>query len=211
MAGCYSTATLGFISLIQLRMTMDVTISKAQIADARAAVRLIALADKDAIIAISGKATLAEALKQYERDFPRTDVYFSYKNVILARKGEQVIGCILFFQGMDEERYAAQESLGNDFPRESEDDEIYIDSLAVDPEHRGGGIATQLVMTVMAEAAAQGFTKVSLLADVAKPHLGKLYRSLGFVATKRMLCLKDEYEKLVYDLTHTTPTEGLAA
>lgn len=190
---------------------MDLTISKAQIADTKAAVRLIALADKDAVIAISGKATLEEALEQYERDFSRTDVYFNYQNVILARKGEQVVGCILFFKGTDEDRYSALDSQGGEFPRESDDDEIYIDSLAVDPEHRGGGIAKQLVLAVISEAAIQGFTKVGLLADVAKPHLGKLYRSLGFGATKRMLYLNDEYEKLVYDMTHEAPTGGLAA
>lgn len=192
-------------------MPNDLTLSKAKPIDANAAVRLIALADEDAVMAISGKPTLAEALAKYEQDFARTDVYFSYQNVILARKGEQVVGCILFFKGTDEDRYSALDTQGGDFPRESDDDEIYIDSLAVDPEHRGGGIAKQLVIAVITEADSLGFTKVGLLADVAKPNLGKLYRSLGFVATKRMHYLNDEYEKLVYNITHVAPTEGLAA
>ncbi|MGB3068613.1 MAG: GNAT family N-acetyltransferase [Ottowia sp.] len=176
-------------------------------ADAKAAVRLIAMADKDAVLAISGKLTLPEALTQYEQDFSRNDVYFSYENVIVTRKEGLVVGCILYFRGADEERYAAHESQGGNFPRESDDDEIYIDSLAVDPDHQGCGIAKQLVRAVIKEAAAQGFAKVGLLADVAKPHLGKLYRSLGFAETKRMRYLNDEYEKLVYDVTQAIPIQ----
>ncbi|EHF4969968.1 MULTISPECIES: GNAT family N-acetyltransferase [Enterobacter] len=189
---------------------MDLTITKATVADAREAVRLIALADEDAVMAISGQATLADALARYEQDFTRTDVYFGYENVIVARKGTLVVGCILSFKGTDEDRYAALDSQGGEFPRESDDDEIYIDSLAVDPDHRGGGIAKQLVRAVIEQAAAQGFTKVSLLADVAKPHLGKLYRSLGFVEVKRMRYLNDEYEKLVFDMVQANTSQGYA-
>ncbi len=139
---------------------MDLTITKAAVADAREAVRLIALADEDAVMAISGQATLADALARYEQDFARTDVYFGYENVIVARKGSSRRRMYPVLQG-EQTRIATRplDSQGGEFPRESDDDEIYIDSLAVDPDHRGGGIAKQLVRAVIGQAAAQGFTQ----------------------------------------------------
>lgn len=189
-------------------MPNNLTLSKAKPTDAKAAVRLIALADEDAVMAISGKPTLAEALAKYEQDFTRTDVYSSYQNVIVARINNEVVGCILYFNGADEERYVSFYSPGGDYPRESDNDEIYIDSLAVDSNHRGSGIAKHLVQAVITEATARGVSKVGLLADVTKPHLGKFYRNIGFMETKRMRYLNDEYEKLVYYIAYS---HGLAA
>ncbi|MFY3152465.1 GNAT family N-acetyltransferase [Achromobacter xylosoxidans] len=185
---------------IWIFMMMESRVEKARVADAKAVVRLIALADEDAVLAISGKASLPEALLHYERDFARSDVYFGFENVMVARKGGQVVGCILYFKGVDEDRYAPPDGEVGKLPRESDDDEIYIDSLAVDPDHRGGGIAKDLVRAVISEAAALGFQKVGLLADVGKPGLERLYLGLGFTETKRMRYLNDEYAKLVYEI-----------
>lgn len=190
----------GFLGNLEIFMKKEFEISGADVADAKAIVRLIALADEEAVVAISGKEALSEALVQYEQNFSRTDVYFSYENVLVARKDGGVIACILYFKGVDEDRFANISSSDERMPREADDDEIYIDSLAVDPDHRGEGIAGQLVRSVIMAAQRQGFTKVGLLADASRPRLSKLYRSLGFTERRRIRCRGGEYEKLTYEI-----------
>ena len=116
----------------------------------------------------------------------RADVYFNVENVMVARKNDQVVGCILYFKGADEDRYAPPDGQVGELARESDDDEIYIDSLAVDPDHRGGGIAKRLVRAVIRETEIVGLHKVGLLADVGKPSLARFYLGLGF--QKRGAC-----------------------
>lgn len=74
----------------------DVIIGNAKKTDAGEVVRLIALADKDAVLALSGKDDINEALFQYEVNFGRHDVYFGYKNVFVARDQEKylAVSCI---------------------------------------------------------------------------------------------------------------------
>jgi hypothetical protein len=50
---------------------------------------------------------------------------------------------------------------------------------------------------VIAQVAALGLSKVSLLADVATPRLAKLYLGLGFETRARLRYLNDEYDKLI--------------
>lgn len=180
-------------------MRNDLTFVKATPEDAVETVRLIGLADQEALIEISGKATYVEALAEYEKQFVRTDVYFSYKNIILAKMDDQIVGSILFFKGEEEINYAQSEEHELLDVREAADDEIYIDSLAVNEEYRGQGIAKQLVMQVVKYAPTVGYQKVSLLADLSQPHLGVLYRKLGFKERSRLVLHDVEYEKLIFE------------
>ncbi|RRU68289.1 GNAT family N-acetyltransferase [Stenotrophomonas maltophilia] len=179
-------------------MQRNFEVTKAAVSDASAVVHLIALADEEAVIALSGKPSLCEAKAHFEQNFARSDVYFNFENVLTARKGAEVIGCILFFNGPDESRYSPIGGLEENEPRESSEDEVYIDSLAVDPGHRGEGIAGELVRRVIIEAKARGFAKVGLLADASNSRLGQMYRSLGFVQEKLVHCRGGEYEKLTH-------------
>ncbi|MGO4745575.1 GNAT family N-acetyltransferase [Serratia quinivorans] len=177
----------------------DVIIGNAKKSDAGEVVRLIALADKDAVLALSGKDDINEALLQYEMNFGRNDVYFGYKNVFVARDQEKILGCILYFKGEDESGFTAITEPHAEMENESDPDEIYIDSLAVLPECRGRGIAKSLISRVVEEARQQGLNKVGLLADTKKPHLKALYRTLGFNVTAEIKLLNDHYEKMTVE------------
>ena len=180
-------------------MSSGLTFVRATPKDAAETVRLIGLADPEALIEISGKKNYAEALRSYEQNFVRTDVYFSYQNIILAKIGLDIIGCILSFRGIDEEKYATNSEHDSSLMvRESSDDEIYIDSLAVDERYRGQGIAKKLIFEVIEYAKSIGYRKVGLLADLSQPHLGELYRKLGFQYQSKLMLLDVEYEKLVF-------------
>lgn len=176
----------------------DIVIEKAKKTDAEEIVRLISLADKDAVLALSGKDNIHEALRQYEINFSREDIYFSYKNIFVARNESRILGCILYFRGEDESSFQPIADHRLEMENESEPDEIYIDSLAVLPECRGKGIAKRLINQVTVEAKKQGFQKVGLLADKNKAYLGRMYQTLGFNVTSEVNLLNDHYEKMTF-------------
>ena len=65
-------------------------------------------------------------------------------------------------------------------------DELHINTLAVKPAARRGGMATALLRQVMAEAAAAGATKATLEVRASNTAALGLYTRLGFhVAAKR--------------------------
>ena len=180
---------------------MDIEIRGAGADDAEAAIGLIASADEEAILELSGKASLHEAITYYVKNFSRTDVYFSFKNVLVAQSAGQVIACILYFPGAHEERFARIEGENGSFIREACDDEMYIDSLAVDPSCRRQGIAGKLVRGVIVEARALGLERVGLLADVSNPNLAKFYEGLGFEETDRIYRNGGLYAKMTLKMS----------
>ncbi|EPQ5852986.1 GNAT family N-acetyltransferase [Klebsiella oxytoca] len=171
---------------------------KAKKTDAAEVVRLISLADKDAVMTLSGKDYINDALAEYELNFGRDDVYFSYRNIFIARDKKKIAGCILWFSGEDESSFSSLTGQKPEMENESEPGEIYIDSLAVLSEYRGRGIASLLIDQVTAEARRKRIRKVTLLADTKKPYLKKLYQKSGFDVTSEMTLLNDHYEKMTF-------------
>lgn len=176
----------------------SIVTDKAKKTDAAEVVSLISLADKDAVLTLSGKDDINDALTEYKLNFERDDVYFSYRNIFVARDKEKIAGCILWFSGEDESGFSSLTGQKPEMENESEPGEIYIDSLAVLPEYRGRGIASQLIDQVTAEARRKRVRKVTLLADTKKPYLKKLYQKSGFVVTSEMTLLNDHYEKMTF-------------
>lgn len=179
----------------------NIIIEKAGTSDAREVMRLISLADKDAVISLSGGKNINDALRIYEKNFSRHDVYFSYKNVFIARDNSQIVGCILYFKGEDEPRFASLTDHAAEFPNESSPDEVYIDSLAVACESQGKGIASALIQRVIDETISLGLHKVGLLADIKKSHLKNMYKKMGFNVAGELELLGDRYEKMIYNIT----------
>lgn len=67
-----------------------------------------------------------------------------------------------------------------EYLKEANKDEYYMDTLSVDPECRGKGIARLLVEKVCERAINEGFSKVSLVVQEGKEHLLDFYKKLGF-------------------------------
>ena len=63
---------------------------------------------------------------------------------------------------------------------ESFTNEFYLDSLAVDADYRGMGIATARIDAIIKHAASLEYETIGLNVDVANPKAERLYRRLGF-------------------------------
>lgn len=66
--------------------------------------------------------------------------------------------------------------------KEAEEDEYYLDALAVNPRFRGQGLGTALLNHVHKKARKKGFEKTSLLVEHGNMGAYRLYRKIGYKA-----------------------------
>lgn len=119
----------------------------------------------------------------------REDSQYSYKNTFVATDEDKVVGMAVSYDGgrLHELRRAfikaAKEHIGKDhscMDDETQEGELYLDSLAVLPEYRHHGIGKKLLMATKERANRQGFPIVGLLVDKGNPVVEALYTSVGF-------------------------------
>src|SRR5436305_6616423 len=89
-------------------------------------------------------------IERLQHFFRRDGNRFSYQYIQVAEQSSEVVGLVLSFGGRDEVRL--NEAVGSWLKREAEDDEWYIDALAVLKHWSSKGIGTRLVHTAEREA-----------------------------------------------------------
>lgn len=117
------------------------------------------------------------------------DSQYSYRNTLVATDNEDnVIGVCVGYDGarLHELRRqfveAAGRRLGIEFGElkdECEASEFYLDTLSVDPSHRGQGVATSLIRATVERARAAG-KPAGLLVDKDNTRARRLYEREGF-------------------------------
>ena len=120
----------------------------------------------------------------------KDNTQYSYQNTTVALNDQNdVIGICVSYDGakLHDLRKAfieaAQQTFGIDHHNmvdEAQSDELYIDSLAVNPDYRRQGIAKRLLQESLTKAKQMGISKVGLLVDKDNPYAEQLYKSLGF-------------------------------
>ena len=119
----------------------------------------------------------------------RPETQYSYNNTLVATIEDNIVGICVSYDGallhllrqpfID----AAQQEWGMDhssIPDETQAGELYIDSLAVDPDYRGRGIASLLLRATIDKSRALGLPSTGLLVDVGNPKAEALYNKVGF-------------------------------
>ncbi|MDQ7737503.1 GNAT family N-acetyltransferase [Prevotella corporis] len=114
---------------------------------------------------------------------------YSYRNTLVAKNDRnEIVGmCISYDGGMLRDLRKAfvdgvRQSFGRDFseiPDETQAGELYIDSLCVDKDCRGLGIASQLLKAAI-EKGRNLNLPTGLLVDKNNPKAEKLYQRVGF-------------------------------
>lgn len=169
---------------------MKILTAERQQAPAIAALIMTAMTDECCLYFSGPEHSLDDFRRMMTRLAERDDSQYSYRNTLLATGDDgSILGAIVAYDGarLHELREAfvsaAKECFGRDFSHmddETQEGEVYIDSLAVFPEHRGRGVATALLRALIAKAREEGHSAVGLLVDKGNPGAERLYTGVGF-------------------------------
>ena len=114
---------------------------------------------------------------------------YSYINTLVALHNEEVVGVCVSYDGKDLRRLRskfiemAKKRFNRDFANmddETQEGELYVDSLAVNKSFRGRGIAQKLLKATIEKARNLHIDHVGLLVDCNNPLAEKLYSKVGF-------------------------------
>src|SRR2546429_2828747 len=108
---------------------------------------------------------------------------FSYQYIQVAEQSTEVVGLVLSFGGRDEARLNA--AVGPWLEREAQDDEWYVDALAVLKNWGRKGIGTRLMRTAEREARRHHYAKIALHVDQGNQQALDLYTRLRYVVTEQ--------------------------
>jgi ribosomal protein S18 acetylase RimI-like enzyme len=123
-------------------------------------------------------ASFIERLGRFVR---RDGNRFSHENIRVAAQGSEVVGLVLGFGGRDEARLNA--AVGGRLEREAQDDEWYVDALAVLATWGRRGIGTRLMHAAERQARQRHYPRVALNVAVGNEEAEGLYVHLGYVVT----------------------------
>lgn len=114
---------------------------------------------------------------------------YSYTNTLVAVHNNDVVGICLSYDGKDlrflRSKFIeiAKVRFNRDFADmndETQEGELYVDSLAVKKSFRGRGIAQKLLKATIEKARNLHINHVGLLVDCNNPLAEKLYSKVGF-------------------------------
>ena len=123
---------------------------------------------------------------------------FSYQYTQVAEHNSEVVGLVLSFEGRDEERLNA--ATGWQMEREAEDDEWYIDALAVLQNWGRQGIGTRLLQNAEQQARQHNYTKVALNVAQGNTPALSLYQHMHYLVTHKTILYQRPYVRMVKTL-----------
>jgi ribosomal protein S18 acetylase RimI-like enzyme len=127
--------------------------------------------------------------------FRRDGNRISYQYIQLAEQSSEVVGLVLSFGGRDEARLNA--AVGSWLEREAQDDEWYVDALAVLKNWGRKGIGTRLLETAEQQARQHHYPQIALHVAQGNTQALDLFAHLHFVVTKQTLLYQRPYVRMV--------------
>lgn len=178
-------------------------IRKATPADAKQCAKILDLAMDDISGIILNEKDYDKKIEKFEEFFRARNNRLSYENVIVYEdEDKNICGAMIFYKGYDSDFLDAVFSerlkqLGSEnlVVKECEDDEFYIDSVAVDPKFRGKGYFKALMNEVINIAKKTELKKMSLVT-----HTPELYTRFGFKFDKNIDFYDDVYAKMIKNI-----------
>ncbi|EJP75445.1 acetyltransferase, GNAT family [Campylobacter sp. FOBRC14] len=186
---------------------MKGVISNARRHDAKRCIELLNLAMEDIAFRLSGIEDRAKS-DEILHSFFKSDINrLSYNNVYVFKISDEIVGAICIYHGgdlamLDKPILQHLKALEKEAILDSEcfEDEFYIDSIAVDENFRGRGIAKELIKHAFAVAKQKDFKKISLIVDENKPKVQAFYESLGFKFDTKMIVNFHSYNHMIKEI-----------
>ncbi|WP_239615174.1 GNAT family N-acetyltransferase [Cohnella mopanensis] len=185
------------------------TIQTASMRDAAPLAKLILLAIQDIAYQLTGESNEENVLRQLEKFIITEGNRFSLACIQVKECDGQPAGMILCYHGRDADRLYEPiiEHLfqlgGNSnltIDQEADEDEYYIDAIAVHPAFQGQGFAKQLIAAAERRAVELGYDKIALNVDQSNDVAHSLYRKLGYSADKQIMIHDKPYWHMVKKL-----------
>jgi len=137
-------------------------------------------------------------IEHLQRFFREDGNRFSYQNIQVAEENSEVVGLVLSFGGRDEVRLNA--AVGSWLEREAQDDEWYVDALAVLRNWGHKGIGTLLMQTAEQQARKHHYAKIALNVAQGNKEALDLYTHLHYVVTKETFLYQRPHVRMVATL-----------
>jgi ribosomal protein S18 acetylase RimI-like enzyme len=134
-------------------------------------------------------------IESLQRFFPLAGNRFSYQFIQVAEQHSEVIGLVLSFGGREEERLNA--AIGWRLEREAEDDEWYVDALAVFTNWGRKGIGTLLLKSAEQQARQHHYPKIALNVAQDNQEAVSLYQRLGYAVTAETFIYHHPHVRMV--------------
>jgi ribosomal protein S18 acetylase RimI-like enzyme len=123
---------------------------------------------------------------------------FSHQYIQVADQSSEVVGLVLSFGGRDEARLNA--AVGSWLEREAEEDEWYVDALAVLTNWGRKGIGTRLLQAAEWQARQHHYPKIALHVAQGNTTALDLYTHLHYVVTQQTVLYQRPYVRMVKTL-----------
>ena len=170
--------------------------------DALAVAPLMFQAMEEIVYKMIGKPHKEEAIDLLAQLFTQKNNQYSYENAWVYEEAGSVIGSVIAYDGAQLHALRApvlaliRSSYGIDIVLEDEtnEGELYIDTLSVLPTAQGKGIGSKLI-THLKKVATQ---PIGLLVDVQNPEAERLYTRLGFEYVNEQMLAGGRYKHLVF-------------
>ena len=166
--------------------------------------QLMLLAMKDIVHAFLGNCNADDALEFMQILVQQEGNQYSFENTWVAEEDNKVVGSITVYDGakLQQLRQPVLSLLAANYKREvspeneTESGESYIDTIAVNPDHRRNGLGTMLLRFVIDHLVYQKEKTLGLLVDIQNTKAKHLYLQFGFEKVGEKQLMGKPYEHL---------------
>lgn len=144
-----------------------------------------------------------DLVERFQQHFRREENRFSYQHTEVATRGPDVVGLVLSFGGREEP--ALNAAIGHWLAREAQDDEWYIDALAVFNNWSREGVGARLLMCAEQQAREHHYAKIALNVAQDNERAMRLYTRLRYETTQRTVLYGFPYVRMVKTLGNNEP------
>jgi ribosomal protein S18 acetylase RimI-like enzyme len=184
---------------------MNITIRQAQPADAEQAAPLIIDAIGDIAKRMTGETEWDKVEQELCVLFKREDNRHSHLYTYVAELDEKVAGIMVLYAGADapkldqnlSEWLTKKGATNSEVDAESLVDELYIDTICIDPSFRGKGIGTKLFEYAEEVAKQNNSAKLSLNVEIEKEPAIRLYKRLGYEIVSPWTIIGEPFHHMV--------------
>jgi len=184
-------------------------IRAARPADAKQVVELIYSAIGTIANTMAGTDDDAKMLEVIERFFGQQGNRLSYENTIVKELDGKVVGFLLSYHGSEAEMLdkpiidRLKQVLGRTdvtLAKEANNDEYYLDCIAVLDSYQGRGIAKELMGAFEQTGIERAYSKLSLLVDKDNPGAHALYVKMGYKPADRIQIGDYDFLRMIKDI-----------